>query len=179
MRRSWSLFGWSVAGCGFALCGVSILYICLRQQIDWIGPLLFLAGVPFIIIGIRVAGEDKTDKAVMQSVDPNLYYRYFLTFRGGEEEIKEFGKIERAFDAFRTNKEAWSIRIEPPIGGLSEWKCYYDKKMNYVTEITLVKKDGEQRWRQFCEELAVNHIKRLKNIIVNKKKTDLMFTGKL
>lgn len=176
--RSWGAFGGSVAAVGFCLIGLAFIYPACTKHIG-IASVIFLAvGIPLVIAGLKVAAWDKAEEAQMTSVDPDTAYRFTLVSDGVEKQTEDYAEIERAFHDFRDRKKEWRLKIEPPIGSLAEWKSYYDPKLQFVTEITLIKSEGVQRWCRFCDGPADNDLKILKTIIVKRKKTRLFFTGK-
>ena len=175
-HRSWGAFGDSVAGVGFCLIVFSI-FLFIVQKLNVIICLLMLAaGVPLVVVGIRVARWDKTEEPKMTKIDPALSYRYLLCIGDKEEPLEDMAKLEQAYEAYCKERESFSVRITPPIGSLSEWKFYYDPKLKYVSMITLAKDGG--KWGIFCDEPFEYDYKRLKKILVKKKKVRLDYFGR-
>ena len=172
-RRSFGMFGITLAAVGAMLVGLPIL-ICISQKVFHIVPLvLCIMGILFMFIGIRVARWDLPEKARMTSVDRGITYRYLLCLQDQTEELKDFNRLEEIIKAFYQRFEPWTLKIEPPIGSLTEWKCYYNEQAGYVTEITLDKKNMVQRWKRSSHKTSPNDIKQLKKIIIERKKVKL------
>lgn len=137
-----------------------------------------VAGLSVILLGIRIAGRDRQKGPEMSRIDPRLDYRFFLTFKGVEQEIRDISVMEEVLTAFDLGREAWSLKIEPPMGTLAQWRGYYDDREGadtYVTEIALAGAEGIQRWalRFDCDYVPILH-RELKKVIVEK----IQATGK-
>lgn len=180
--RTWGAFGSRLGAVGYGIFGVMV-YVCILEKQISIPPMI--VGIVSLIIGILgtwIAGWDKDLKARMLRIDRKLDYHFFLTFRGSEEEIKDFSRMEEVLVAFDEYQEAWDLKIVPPMGTLSGWKGYYDDKENaYVSEITFARKEGIQRWALLCEYhgMVKMHRSNLKKIIVNKRKASFDWFGRI
>ncbi|MBO4637502.1 MAG: hypothetical protein J5685_10195 [Clostridiales bacterium] len=176
-HRSWGAFGSSVAALGVCMIGAGFLCSVSSGEFQLISIPLAVIGIALAVIGVRVASWDKTEEAKMTPVDRSLTYRFTLVTKGSPRVIDDFAPVKEAFRDLCEKREAWSLTIDPPIGSLSEWKCYYDPKLKFVTEITLNKPEGVQKWGQFCDELVINDLNRLKTVITKKKKVKLCIMG--
>lgn len=181
-RRSWTTFGTVLVTLGiFAIFMVVFLGI-EDSHVSMIGIIVGIVGLLIAFLGIRIIIWDKSYDAKMSRIDPNLDYHFFLTFRGMEQEVRDFSKIEEVLTAFDSGKEAWNLKIVPPMGTLSEWNGYYDDKDKaWVMEITFVREEGVQKWvRRGGYDGLVNLNRRdLKKIMVDKKKADLQLFGRI
>lgn len=178
-KRSWYAFGTAIMGLGIAIIFNVVLVYTVNEYTSMIALIVAIivgmAGLFVVFMGIKIAGWDKGPK--MSRIDPDLDYHLLLTFRGMEEEVRDFSVIEEVLTAFDLSREAWSLRIVPPIGTLSEWKGYYEDQRNtYMTEITFVRKDGIQKWALRCDYTYLGILNReLKKVIVDKIKPRLSF----
>lgn len=178
-KRSWDAFGTAIVGLGISVIfNVVLVYIANKYTSILsmiVAVIVGMVGVFIIFLGIRISGWDKGPK--MSRIDSGLDYQLLLTFRGKEEEVRDFSRMEEVLTAFDLGKEAWSLRIVPPIGALSEWKGYYeDKRETYMTEITFVRKDKIQKWGLRCDYSYLEILNReLKKVIVDKKKASLWY----
>ncbi|MDE6743823.1 MAG: hypothetical protein K2J95_08110 [Lachnospiraceae bacterium] len=181
-RRSWTTFGSILVTLGiFAIFMVVFLGV-EDNHVSMIGIIVGIVGLLIAFLGIRIISWDKSYDAKMSRIDPNLDYHFFLTFRGMEQEVKDFSKIEEVLTAFDSGKEAWNLKIVPPMGTLSEWKGYYDDKDKaWVMEIAFVREEGVQRWvrRGGYDGLVNLNCRDLKKIMVDKKKADLDLFGRV
>lgn len=178
-KRSWDAFGTAIVGLGISVIFNVVLVYTANKYTSILSMIVAIivgmVGVFIIFLGIRISGWDKGPK--MSRIDPNLDYHFLLTFRGKEEEVKDFSRMEEVLTAFDLGKEAWSLRIVPPIGSLSEWKGYYeDKRETYMTKITFVRKAEIQKWGLRCDYGYLEILNReLKKVIVDKKKASLWY----
>lgn len=181
-NRSWTTFGILLVTMGiFAIFMVVFLGV-EDNHVSMIGIIVAIVGLLIAVLGIRIIIWDKSFDAKMSRIDPNLDYHFFLTFRGMEQEVRDFSKIEEVLKAFDLGKEAWDLKIVPPMGTLSEWKGYYDDKEKiWVMEIAFVREEGIQRWARRCVSDGMVNLNRkdLKKIMVDKKKADLMLFGRI
>ena len=90
-------FGDSVAGVGFCLIVFSIFLFIVPKLNVIICLLMLAAGVPLVIVGIRVARWDKTEEPKMTKIDPALSYRYLLCIGDKEEPLEDMAKLEQAY----------------------------------------------------------------------------------
>lgn len=184
-RRSWGAFGAAIMGLGIAIIFIVILVCGVNAQVSILSILVGVAGLAIAFLGVKISSWDKREEAGMLWVDPNLDYHFFLTFRGAEEEIRDFSRMEEVLTASGKGREAWNLRIVPPMGTLFEWKGYYDEKeKTYVTEIAFVREEGIQKWARLCEYDGIDGMVKLnrsdlKKIIVDKKKADLLIFGRM
>ncbi|MDE6531328.1 MAG: hypothetical protein K2K96_11275 [Lachnospiraceae bacterium] len=181
-RRSWTTFGSILVTLGiFAIFMVVFLGV-EDNHVSMIGIIVGIVGLLIAFLGIRIIIWDKSFDAKMSRIDPNLDYHFFLSFRGMEQEVKDFSKIEEVLKAFDLGKEAWDLKIVPPMGTLSEWKGYYnDKEKTWVMEIAFVREEGIQRCVRRCVSDGMVNLNRkdLKKIMVDKKKADLLLFGRI
>lgn len=171
--RTWAAFGTRLGAVGYGIFCVMVYACVLEKQISILPTIVGIVSLIIGILGTWIASWDKDQKIKMLRIDPKLDYHFFLTFRGLEEEIKDFSRMEEVLIAFDEGREAWNLRIVPPMGTLSEWRGYYDEKENaYVTEATFVREEEIQKWALLCEYdgMVKMHRSNLKKIIVNKKK---------
>lgn len=181
-RRSWTTFGTVLVTLGiFAIFMVVFLGI-EDSHVSMIGIIVGIAGLLIAFLGIRIIIWDKSYDAKMSRIDPNLDYHFFLTFRGMEQEVRDFSKIEEVLTAFDLGKESWNLKIVPPMGTLSEWNGYYDDKDKvWVMEIAFVREEGIQKCVRRCVSDGMVNLNRrdLKKIMVDKKKADLQLFGRI
>lgn len=184
-KRSWGAFGTAVMGLGAAIIFNVILILIVNNDTSItaiiIAVIVGVAGLLVIFLGIKICSWDKGEKPEMLWVDPDLDYRFLLTFRGTQQEVRNFSEIEEVLTAFDLGREAWSLKIVPPIGTLFEWKgSYDDKSETYVTEIAFVREEGIQRWMLHCDYSYLEILNcELRKIIVDKKKADLCYFGRI
>lgn len=178
-KRSWDAFGTAIMGLGIAIIFNVVLVYAVNKYTSMIALIVAIivgmAGLFIIFLGIKIAGWDKGPK--MSRIDPTLDYHFILTFRGTEEEVRDFSRMEEVLTAFDLGRESWSLRIMPPIGSLSEWKGYFDNQRNiYMTEITVVRKAEIQKWVLRCDYTYLGILNcELKKVIVDKIKPRLSF----
>ena len=171
--RTWAAFGTRLGAVGYGIFCVMVYACVLEKQISILPTIVGIVSLIIGILGTWIASWDKDQKIKMLRIDPKLDYHFFLTFRGLEEEIKDLSRMEEVLIAFDEGREAWNLKIVPPMGTLSEWRGYYDEKENaYVTEATFVREEEIQKWALLCEYdgMVKMHRSNLKKIIVNKKK---------
>lgn len=181
-RRSWGAFGTAVMGLGIAILFIVVLVCTVNEQSSVIAIIVGLAGLIIAFLGMKIARLDKREKPRMLRIDPKLDYHFILTFRGMEEEVKDFSRMEEVLMAFDEGREAWNLRIEPPMGTLSEWKGYYDdKEKTYVMEILFIRKEGIQKWARYCDYDGLVKLNRsdLKKIIVHRRKADFYLFNRM
>lgn len=177
--ESWGRFGTAIMGFGIAIIFNTVLVFVVNKYTSAMAIIIAIiagiAGLFVVFLGIRICSWDEGPK--ISRIDPNLDYHFLLTFRGMEEEVRDFSRMEEVLTAFDLGRETWSLRIEPPIGSLSEWKGYYDNKRDvYMTEITVVCKGEIQKWGLRCDYSYLEILNReLKKVIVDKKKPRLSF----
>lgn len=180
--RTWGAFGSRIGVVGYGLFCVMVYACILDKKISILPAIVGIVSLAIGILGTWIASWDKDLKARMQRIDRKLDYHFLLTFRGTEEEVKDFARMEEVLIAFDKYKEAWNLKIMPPMGTLSEWKGYYDyKEQTYVMEITFIRKEGIQRWARRCDYDGLVKANRndLKNIMVKKRKADLYLFGRI
>ncbi|MCH5344641.1 MAG: hypothetical protein J1E64_11425 [Acetatifactor sp.] len=180
--RTWGAFGTAVMGLGIAILFNVVLVCTVNKQMSIIAIIVGMAGLIIAFLGIKIASLDKREKPRMLRIDPKLDYHFLLTFRGMQEEVKDFSRMEEVLLAFDEGREAWNLKIVPPMGTLSEWKGYYDdKEKTYVMEIFFIRKEGIQRWARRCDYDGLVKLNRsdLKKIIVNKRKANLYLFGRI
>lgn len=176
-RRSWGTFGAAIMGLGIAIIFIVVLVSSVNAQVSIVSILVGVAGLAIAFVGVKISSWDKWEDAGMLWVDPNLDYHFFLTFRGAEQEITDFSRVEEALNEFDKHREAWKLRIVPPMGTLFEWEGYYDEKQKtYVTEIAYVREEGIQKWvrRSDYDGMVKLNQTDLKKIMVQKKKAELL-----
>lgn len=174
--RSWDSFGTALMGLGFSVILITVVIFDANQYSSVtsviVAAVFVLMGLFITFVGFRISRWDKSGKAKMRRIDRKLAYRFFLTFKGREEEVKDFSVIEEALTALDLGKETWSLKIDPPMGTLSGWKGYYDaKKKLYVSEITFVRKEGIRKGMLYFDYDCIDHLRsKLKRLVVDKKK---------
>ena len=174
-RRSWGSFGAAIMGLGIAIIFIVVLVCSVNAQVSIISILVGVAGLMIGFLGVKIASldRDEEEKEGMLWVDPSLDYHFFLTFRGTEQEITDFSRVEEALIEFDKHRETWKLRIVPPMGTLFEWTGYYDYKKNiYMTERAYAREAGIQRFKIYSEYDGMVKLnqKHLKEIIANLKK---------
>lgn len=182
MYRDWWAFGTTLILWGIALIFIVVLVCTDNKHVSIIEIIVGMTGLFFTFLGIKIRIWDKCEKPKMLRIDPKLDYHFLLTFRGMEQEVRDFSVIEEVLTAFDLGKEAWNLRIVPPMGTLSEWKGYYDdKEKTWVMEIAFVREEGIQRWVRRCDYDGLVNLNRsdLKKIIVDKKKANLYIFGRI
>lgn len=184
-KRSWGSFGTAVVGLGIAIIFNVILVFTVNNYTSITAMIIAItvgmAGLFVIFLGIKICSWDKGEEPEMLWIDPNLDYRFLLTFRGTEQEVKDFSEMEEVLTAYDLGREAWSLKIVPPMGTLFEWKgTYDDKSKTYVTEIAFVCEEGIQRWALHCDYGYLEILNReLKKIIAEKKKASLCYFSRI
>ena len=109
-HRSCGAFGDSVAGVGFCLIVFSIFLFIVPKLSVIICLLMLAAGVPLVIVGIRVARWNKTEEPKMTKIDPALSYRYLLCIGDKEEPLDLVELILRNWGRAAEYKNAIHIR---------------------------------------------------------------------
>lgn len=177
--ETWGRFGAAIIGLGVSIIFNTVLIFIVNKYTSVtaliIAVIVGMAGLFVIFLGIRICSWDEGPK--ISRIDSKLDYQFLLTFKGRQQKITDFSEMEEVLTAFDLGKEEWSLRIVPPIGSLSEWRGYYDYKRNiYMTEITVVRKKGNQKWGLGSDYTYLEILNNeLKKVIADKKKPRLSF----
>ncbi len=165
-RRSWDAFGGTLAFTGFMMAAIFIfLYFVSWKHPIPLHVVIVIAGCSLAcgIVGLRIAAWDHP-RPYMTKPDPDKDYIFSISSGDGQCTITDASQIDEAYRAFIEEHRAWQLTIDPPIGSLSCWSCFYDEKAGYVTEITLKYDTVTRRWRKSGKKPASSEIKCLKKI---------------
>ena len=172
-KRSWSRIGDFVFFWGIALVILTILSLVFVFK----GMNVIVIGIPvgilLALVGAKISKWDQPEKPCLSRIDANLVNQFTLALQGRKENIQDFEKVEEAFRGFVENHEAFTLTIDPPIGGLSEWGCHYDEKYGYITDIILSKERKVQKWRKSSGKPSPKDCDNLRKIMTLKEKVTL------
>ena len=172
-KRSWSRIGGFVFFFGIELVILTIMFVILGYR-GIVGIAIGISvGILLAFVGAKISKWDQPEKPCLSRIDANLVNQSTLALQGRKENIQDFEKVEEAFRGFVENHEAFTLTIDPPIGGLSEWGCHYDEKYGYITDIILNKERKVQKWRKSSGQPTPEDCDNLRKIMTLKEKVTL------